>query len=91
MTALALGRNWRTATPEQQKELTDQFRTLLVRTYSGALSNYRDNTMDYKPLRVSPGDTDGDGSHRSPAPGAGRRCRSTTAWARRPEDGRPTT
>jgi len=58
MTSLALGRNWRTATPEQQKQLTDQFRTLLVRTYSGALSNYRDNTMNYKPMRMNPGDTD---------------------------------
>ena len=58
MTALAMGRNWRTATPEQQKQLTDEFRTLLVRTYSGALANYRDNTMDYKPLRLNPGDTE---------------------------------
>jgi phospholipid transport system substrate-binding protein len=58
MTALAAGRNWRTATPEQQKQLTDQFRTLLVRTYSGALTGYRDHTMDYKPLRMNPGDTD---------------------------------
>ncbi len=58
MTALAMGRNWRTATPEQQKQLTDQFRTLLVRTYSGALSNYRDNTMDYKPLKMNPGDNE---------------------------------
>jgi phospholipid transport system substrate-binding protein len=58
MTALAAGRNWRTATPEQQKQLTDEFRTLLVRTYSGALTGYRDNTMDYKPLRMNPGDTE---------------------------------
>jgi phospholipid transport system substrate-binding protein len=58
MTALAVGRNWRAASPEQQKQLTDQFRTLLVRTYSGALTGYRDNTMDYKPLRTNPGDTD---------------------------------
>ena len=58
MTALAVGRNWRSATPEQQKQLTDQFRTLLVRTYSGALSGYRDNTMDYKPLRANAGDTE---------------------------------
>jgi phospholipid transport system substrate-binding protein len=58
MTALAMGRSWRTATPEQQKQLTDEFRTLLVRTYSGALANYRDNTMDYKPLRMNPGDTE---------------------------------
>ena len=58
MTALAMGRNWRSATPEQQKRLTDEFRTLLVRTYSGALTNYRDNKMDYKPLRANPGDTE---------------------------------
>ena len=58
MTALAMGRNWRAATPEQQKQLTEQFKTLLVRTYSGALTNYRDNTMNYKPLRANPGDTD---------------------------------
>jgi len=58
MTALAMGRNWRQATPEQQKQLTDQFRTLLVRTYSGALNQYRDQTIDYKPLRADPGATD---------------------------------
>jgi len=58
MTALAMGRNWRSATPEQQKQLTEEFRTLLVRTYSGALANYRDNTMDYKPLRMNPSDTE---------------------------------
>ena len=58
MTALAAGRNWRSANPEQQQQLTDQFRTLLVRTYSGALTGYRDNTMDYKPLRMNAGDTE---------------------------------
>jgi phospholipid transport system substrate-binding protein len=58
MTALAMGRNWRAATPEQQKALTEQFKTLLIRTYSNALTNYRDNTMNYKPLRANPGDTD---------------------------------
>ena len=52
ITALAMGRNWRQATPEQQKQLVDQFRSLLVRTYSGALTQYRDQTMDYKPLRA---------------------------------------
>ncbi len=52
ITALAMGRNWRQATPEQQKQLVDQFRQLLVRTYSGALAQYRDQTMDYKPLRA---------------------------------------
>jgi len=50
LTALAMGRNWRQAAPEQQKQLVEQFRTLLVRTYSGALTQYRDQTMDYKPL-----------------------------------------
>src|SRR5215469_9098980 len=58
MTALAMGRNWRAASPEQQKELTDQFKTLLIRTYSNALANYRDNQMTYAPLRANPGDTE---------------------------------
>lgn len=58
MTALAMGRNWRAATPEQQKQLIDQFRALLVRTYSGALSQYRDQAMDFKPLRGDPAATD---------------------------------
>jgi phospholipid transport system substrate-binding protein len=58
MTALAMGRNWRGASPEQQKELTEQFKTLLIRTYSNALTNYRDNTMNYKPLRMNPGDNE---------------------------------
>jgi len=58
MTALAMGRNWRAATPEQQKRITDEFRALLVRTYSGALNNYRNETIEYKPLRMNPGDTD---------------------------------
>ena len=58
MTALAMGRNWRGATPEQQKQLIEQFQTLLIRTYSNALTNYRDNKMNYKPLRMNPGDTD---------------------------------
>jgi phospholipid transport system substrate-binding protein len=58
MTALAMGRNWRAATPEQQQRLTDEFRALLVRTYSGALNQYRNETIDYKPLRANPGDTE---------------------------------
>ncbi len=58
MTALAMGKNWRAATPEQQKRLADEFKTLLVRTYSGALAKYRDETIDYKPLRMNPSDTD---------------------------------
>ena len=58
MTALAMGRNWRAASPEQQKELTEQFKTLLIRTYANALTNYRDNTMTYAPLRANPSDTE---------------------------------
>src|SRR5262249_30800172 len=58
ITALAMGRNWRQATPEQQKQLVDQFRALLVRTYSGALTQYKDQTMDYKPMRGDPNASD---------------------------------
>jgi phospholipid transport system substrate-binding protein len=58
MTSLAMGKNWRAATPEQQKRLADEFKTLLVRTYSGALTKYRDETIDYKPLRMNSADTD---------------------------------
>ena len=58
MTALAMGRNWNKATPEQQKALIEQFRTLLVRTYSGALSQYKDQTIDFKPMRADPTATD---------------------------------
>jgi phospholipid transport system substrate-binding protein len=90
MTALAMGRNWRTATPEQQKQLTDQFRTLLVRTYSGALTNYREHTMDYKPLRMNAGDTEVT-VRTEVRRQARRRCRSTTAWKRPRMDGRPMT
>jgi phospholipid transport system substrate-binding protein len=58
MTQLAMGRNWRAATPEQQKTLTAEFMTLLVRTYSTALATYRDQVIDVKPLRASPGATE---------------------------------
>jgi phospholipid transport system substrate-binding protein len=58
MTQLAVARNWRLATPEQQKALTTEFKTLLVRTYSTALSSYRDQAIDFKPLRAAPGDTE---------------------------------
>jgi phospholipid transport system substrate-binding protein len=58
MTQLAMGRNWRMATPEQQRTLTAEFMTLLVRTYSTALSTYRDQVIDVKPLRASPGATE---------------------------------
>jgi phospholipid transport system substrate-binding protein len=58
MTALATGRGWRSATPEQKQQLAEQFKTLLVRTYSGALNQYRDQTIVYKPLRMDSGATD---------------------------------
>ncbi|HWD21856.1 MAG TPA: ABC transporter substrate-binding protein [Burkholderiales bacterium] len=58
MTALAMGRNWSKATPEQKKRLTQEFRTLLVRTYASALSAYSDQRFDYRPLRAKPTDTD---------------------------------
>jgi phospholipid transport system substrate-binding protein len=51
MTALAMGANWRQASAEQQKRVVDEFRTLLVRTYSTALSAYRDQVVEIKPLR----------------------------------------
>jgi phospholipid transport system substrate-binding protein len=56
MTAAAVGRNWRSATPEQQKRLQDEFKTLLVRTYSGALTQVKDQTVQLKPLRAAAGD-----------------------------------
>lgn len=58
MTQLAVGRNWRQASPDQQKVLTEEFKTLLVRTYATAFTGYRNQTVDYRPLRMSAGDTD---------------------------------
>ena len=58
MTASAVGRSWRQATPEQQKKLQDEFKTLLIRTYSGALAQVRDQTINVKPLRAAAGDTE---------------------------------
>jgi len=57
-TQLAMGKNWSKATPEQQNQLIFEFKNLLIRTYSGALSQLRDQTVQYKPLRSSPSDTD---------------------------------
>ena len=58
MTASAVGRTWRQATPDQKKRLQDEFKTLLVRTYSGALSQVRDQSISIKPLRAGPTDTE---------------------------------
>ena len=54
MTASATGRYWRQATPEQQKRLQDEFKILLVRTYSGALAQVQDQTVELKPTRNAP-------------------------------------
>ena len=58
MTALSVGRNWRSATPEQQTQLMAEFRSLLLRTYSGALSSVADQKVRMRPLRAGPQDTD---------------------------------
>jgi phospholipid transport system substrate-binding protein len=58
MTALATGQNWSKATPEQKKRLTEEFKTLLVRTYASALSAYSEQKFDFRPLRAKPTDTD---------------------------------
>jgi phospholipid transport system substrate-binding protein len=58
MTASAVGRYWRQATPEQQKRLQDEFKTLLVRTYSGALAQVKDQEVQLKPMRGTPDDTE---------------------------------
>jgi phospholipid transport system substrate-binding protein len=58
MTASAVGRNWRQATPDQQKRLQDEFKTLLIYTYAGAASQIKDQTIEYKPMRNRPEDTE---------------------------------
>lgn len=58
MTALAAGKNWREATPDQQKRLIAEFRSLLVYTYSGAISQVHDQKVIFKPMRADAGDTD---------------------------------
>jgi phospholipid transport system substrate-binding protein len=58
MTSLAAGRFWREATPEQKSQLTNEFRSLLVYTYSGAISQIKDQKLEFKPMRSEPGDTE---------------------------------
>jgi phospholipid transport system substrate-binding protein len=58
MTQLAVGRGWRQASPEQRQALTREFRTLLVRTYSGAVSQVRDHQVQLRPFRMNASDTD---------------------------------
>lgn len=56
MTQLAVGKHWSKATPEQQKALVNEFRTLLVRTYSSALASVSDYKIEFKPFNAAPGD-----------------------------------
>ena len=58
MSALAMGQNWNKANPEQKKRLTEEFKTLLVRTYASALAAYSEQKFDFRPLRAKPADTD---------------------------------
>ena len=58
MTSSAVGRNWDKASAEQKARLTDEFRTLLVRTYSSALASYSNQKFEFRPLRAKPTDTD---------------------------------
>jgi phospholipid transport system substrate-binding protein len=58
MTSQAAGRFWRQASPEQQKQLSEEFRQLLIYTYSGALSQIKNETIEFKPFRADPADTE---------------------------------
>ena len=58
MTALAVGKDWKKASPGQQQQLTAEFKTLLVRTYSNALTSYKNQKIVYKPFKMNPGDGD---------------------------------
>ena len=54
---MVLGKNWTKATPEQKTAFQNEFRTLLIRTYATALSKYKNQTIEYKPLRLAEGAT----------------------------------
>jgi len=58
MTALAVGKDWRKASPQQQEQLAVEFKTLLVRTYSNALTGYKNQKVVYKPFKMNAGDSD---------------------------------
>lgn len=58
MTSRAVGRSWKDATPEQQKRLQEEFKILLVRSYAGALTQVKDQTVQLKPMRGNPGDAE---------------------------------
>ena len=58
MTASAAGKSWSKANPQQKARLTEEFRTLMVRTYASSIAAYRDQKFDFRPLRAKPTDTD---------------------------------
>lgn len=58
MTASAVGKDWRMATPEQRLKLVAEFKTLLVRTYANALSSYKNQTVEFRPFKMAPTDTE---------------------------------
>lgn len=58
MTSMVVGRAWRQATPEQKTQLQDEFKTLLVRTYAGALGQVQDQSLSFKPMRAKPEDVE---------------------------------
>jgi phospholipid transport system substrate-binding protein len=58
MTRLAVGAPWRQATSAQQQSLTNEFRTLLVHTYTSAFTQYRDQVIEYRPLKLQPADSE---------------------------------
>lgn len=58
MTALAVGKDWKRANPQQQQQLTAEFKTLLVRTYANALTGYKNQKLVYKPFKMAAGETD---------------------------------
>lgn len=58
MTASAVGRNWRQASPEQQKRLQEEFKVLLTYTYAGAVAQIKDQQVEFKPVRARPEDTE---------------------------------
>jgi phospholipid transport system substrate-binding protein len=69
-TRIAVGKSWREATPRQQERLTEEFRELLVRTYSGALSGYRNQSIEFLPLRAGSGEEEVTVRSRVRQPGA---------------------
>jgi len=87
MTQLALARDWRQASAAQQKVLTDEFHSLLVRTYSKALTEYKNQTIDFKPFSMKAGETDARVRTEIKQSGAGKNIaldyyleKSGTAW-----------